>query len=76
MPSLPREELDKWVEQWLAVNRDCEKNGDWRPLADFYTQDATYGWNIGPKEDGMCAGIAEIREVALGLEMQGLENWG
>ena len=75
MPSLPREELDKWVEQWLAVNRDCEKNGDWRPLADFYTDDATYGWNIGPKEDVMCVGIEEIRDVALGLEMQGLENW-
>jgi hypothetical protein len=75
MPSLPREELDKWVEQWLAVNRDCEKNGDWRPLADFYTKDATYGWNIGPKEDVMCVGIDEIRDVALGLEMQGLENW-
>jgi hypothetical protein len=75
MPALPREELDKWVEQWLQVNRDCEKNGDWRPLADFYTEDATYGWNIGPKEDVMCVGIDEIREVALGLEMQGLENW-
>ncbi|MBP1817506.1 nuclear transport factor 2 family protein [Mycobacterium sp. OAE908] len=75
MPSLPREELDNWVEQWLAVNRDCEKNGDWRPLADFYTDDATYGWNIGPKEDVMCVGIDEIRDVALGLEMQGLENW-
>jgi hypothetical protein len=75
MPSLPREELDKWVEQWLQVNRDCEKNGDWRPLADFYTSDATYGWNIGPKEDVMCVGIDEIRDVALGLEMQGLENW-
>jgi hypothetical protein len=75
MPSLSREELDKWVEQWLAVNRDAEKNGDWRPLADFYTEDATYGWNIGPKEDVMCVGVDEIREIALGLEMQGLENW-
>jgi hypothetical protein len=75
MPSLPREELDKWVEQWLQANRNCEKAGDWTPLADFYTEDATYGWNIGPKEDVMCVGIGEIRDVALGLEMQGLENW-
>jgi hypothetical protein len=44
-------------------------------LADFYTEDATYGWNIGPKEDVMCIGRDEIREVALGLEMEGLENW-
>jgi hypothetical protein len=75
MPSLPREHLDKWVEQWLETNRECERKGDWKPLADFYTDDATYGWNIGPKEDVMCVGKDEIRDVALGLEMEGLENW-
>lgn len=75
MPSLPREALDNWVEQWLEANREAERNGDWKPLAEFYTDDATYGWNIGPKEDVMCVGKDEIREVALGLEMEGLENW-
>jgi hypothetical protein len=70
-----REQLDKWVEEWLEANRVCERNGDWKPLAEFYTDDATYGWNIGPKEDVMCVGKAEIRDVALGLEMEGLENW-
>ena len=75
MPSLPREDLDKWVEQWLETNRECERRGDWKPLADFYTDDATYGWNIGPKEDVMCVGKDQIREIALGLEMEGLENW-
>jgi hypothetical protein len=75
MPSLPREHLDKWVEQWLETNRECERKGNWKPLADFYTDDATYGWNIGPKEDVMCVGKDEIRDVALGLEMEGLENW-
>ena len=75
MPSLPREDLDKWVERWLEANREAERAGDWKPLADFYTEDATYGWNIGPKEDVMCVGIDEIRDVALGLEMEGLENW-
>jgi hypothetical protein len=75
MPSLPREQLDTWVDQWLEANRVCEQKGDWKPLADFYTEDATYGWNIGPKEDVMCVGRDEIRDVALGLEMEGLENW-
>ena len=70
-----REQLDKWVEEWLEANRVCERSGDWKPLAEFYTDDATYGWNIGPKEDVMCVGKAEIRDVALGLEMEGLENW-
>ena len=56
MAALPREQLEDWVERWLQVNRDAEKAGDWKPLADFYADDATYGWNIGPKEDVMCIG--------------------
>jgi hypothetical protein len=75
MPAFGRQELEDWVERWLEANRVCEQKGDWKPLADFYTQDATYGWNIGPKEDVMCVGRDEIRDVALGLEMEGLENW-
>ena len=75
MAALPREQLEDWVERWLQVNRDAEKAGDWKPLGDFYADDATYGWNIGPKEDVMCIGIGEIRDIALGLEMAGLEGW-
>ncbi|SEB22070.1 MULTISPECIES: nuclear transport factor 2 family protein [unclassified Mycobacterium] len=75
MTSFPREQLEEWVERWLQVNRDAEAAGDWKPMADFYTDDATYGWNIGPKEDVMCLGKAEIRDIALGLEMEGLEGW-
>lgn len=51
-----REQLEDWVDRWLTANREAEKAGDWKPLADFYTEDATYGWNIGPKEDVMCVG--------------------
>jgi hypothetical protein len=50
MASFPRQQLEDWVQRWLQVNRDAEKAGDWKPLADFYSDDATYGWNIGPKE--------------------------
>jgi hypothetical protein len=70
-----REELEAWSDRWLKANQEAEKAGDWKPLADFYTDDATYGWNIGPKEDVMCIGKDEIRDTALGLEMEGLENW-
>lgn len=75
MPAFPRTELDDVVQRWLQANRDAEKTGDWRNLAAFYTDDATYGWNIGPKEDVMCVGIDEIRDIALGLEMEGLHGW-
>lgn len=75
MPALPREQLEDFVRRWLEVNRESERDGDWKPLAQFYTDDATYGWNIGPKEDVMCIGRAEIAEIALGLEMAGLRGW-
>ena len=75
MVALPREQLEDFVQRWLAVNRESERTGDWTPLADFYSEDATYGWNIGPKEDVMCVGKQEIRDIALGLEMAGLQGW-
>ncbi|MDV6014107.1 nuclear transport factor 2 family protein [Haloechinothrix sp. LS1_15] len=75
MPSYPREELDEMVRRWLDENKRCEELGDWRPLADMYTEHATYGWNMGPDQDFMAVGREEIREIALGQEMAGLEGW-
>lgn len=75
MPAYPREELEEMVELWLTRNREVEETGDWRPLAELFTEDATYGWNYGPKTHFMVVGREEIREVALGLEMGGLSGW-
>lgn len=70
-----RSELDEMLKRWLQANRDCEAAGDWKSLADFYTEDATYGWNTGPTEEFMAMGREQIRDYALGTEMAGLENW-
>ncbi len=75
MPAYPRAELEEMVERWLQTNRDVEKTGDWAPLADLYTADATYGWNYGPKENFMAVGRDEIRDLAVGQEMGGLGGW-
>jgi len=75
MPAYPRAELEEMVERWLQANRDAEAAGDWKPMADLYTADATYGWNYGAQTDFMAVGREEIREVALGLEMEGLDGW-
>ena len=75
MTEYPRSELDEMVTRWLDANEESEKNGDWKNLAEFYTEDATYGWNLGPKEDVMAVGRDEIRDIALGIEMEGLEGW-
>ena len=50
MASFTRAALDDWVQRWLQANRDAEVTGDWTGLADFYAEDATYGWNIGPRK--------------------------
>lgn len=75
MGSYPYEELAEMVERWLAANRRAEAEGDWRPMAEMYTEDATYGWNLGPNEEFMAVGRQEIRDIALGLEMGGLDGW-
>ncbi|MRH91307.1 nuclear transport factor 2 family protein [Nocardia sp. SYP-A9097] len=75
MADFDRAELDEMVRRWLQANKECEAAGDWLPLAEFYTEDATYGWNYGPTQEFMAVGRDEIRDIALGLEMEGLEGW-
>jgi hypothetical protein len=75
MRAFPRDELEQMWQRWLETNKQCETNRDWQPLADMYTEDATYGWNSGPNDEFMAVGREEIRTLALGLEMQGLEGW-
>ncbi len=75
MAGFDRTELDDMVERWVAENKRCEAMGDWKPLADMYTEDATYGWNYGPTQEFMAVGRDEIRDIALGQEMDGLEGW-
>jgi hypothetical protein len=71
----PYEELEAMVDRWLEGNRRAQEAGDWRGLAEMYTEDATYGWNLGPHEEFMAVGRSEIRDIALGLEMGGLDGW-
>jgi hypothetical protein len=75
VPAYPYGELAEMVERWLEANRRAQQAGDWTGLADWYTADATYGWNLGPSEDFMAVGRDEIRDVAVGLEMGGLDGW-
>jgi hypothetical protein len=75
MPAYPYAELSEMVERWLEVNRKAQDLGDWTGLSEMYTDDATYGWNVGPKDEFMAVGRDEIRDVAVGLEMGGLDGW-
>ena len=75
MPPFPSARLEEMVERLLQANRDAEAAGDWTTMAACYAEDATYGWNYGAHEDFMCVGRDEIRDVALGVEMGGLDGW-
>jgi hypothetical protein len=70
-----REQIDELWQRWLSANRDAERSGDWGLLADFYAEDASYGWMYTPDEHFMAMGREEIRRYALGTEMQGLDGW-
>ena len=72
---MDRSALDEFWDRWLAANREAERLGDWSVLADFYAEDATYGWMYTPDEHFMAVGREEIRKYALGTEMAGLDGW-
>jgi hypothetical protein len=75
MPAFPRQEMEEMVERWLRANKEAEAAGDWASMAEMYAEDATYGWNYGPEHEFMAVGRDEIRDIALGLEMGGLDGW-
>ena len=75
MPAFPRAELEEMIRRFVATNDACGKSGDWEPLSRFYTEDAVYTWNNGPKYEFVARGRKEIRDFVMGTEMAGLEKW-
>lgn len=75
MPKFPREELEETIRRFVAANDEAGRTGDWSPLADFYTEDAVYSWNVGPGHEFVARGKGEIRRLVFGTEMEGLEKW-
>ncbi len=73
--SLTRAEIEEFWDSWLEINREAERIGDWRIMADWYAEDATYGWMYTPDEHFMAVGREEIRDLAIGQEMAGLDGW-
>ena len=73
--SLTRAEIDEFWESWLAINREAERTGDWRVMAEWYAEDATYGWMLTPDEHFMAVGRDQIRDWAIGIEMDGFDGW-
>jgi hypothetical protein len=75
MRGITRAEIEDFWASWLEVNREAETRRDWGVMADWYAEDATYGWMYTPDEHFMAVGRDQIRDWALGLEMAGLDGW-
>ena len=41
MSDLTRAEIEEFWESWLAVNREAERIGNWRIMAEHYAVDAS-----------------------------------
>lgn len=75
MPAFSRAELEEMIRRFVAVNDECGRSGDWEALSRFYTEEAIYSWNLGPKFEFVARGREEIRKWVLGTEMAGLDKW-
>jgi hypothetical protein len=54
--------MEEMVDRWVAANDEAGRTGDWSKMSSFYSEDALYSWNNGPK-------------WVFGTEMSGLEQW-
>ncbi len=71
-----RAELEEMMARWLDAHERAEQTGDWKNnLGAHYTDDAEYRWDLGPDETFIARGVAQIREVAVGYQMEGFQNW-
>lgn len=75
MSGLSRAEIEEFWDSWLDINRQAERSGDWRVMAEWYAEDATYGWMLTPEEHFMAVGRDQIRDWAIGIEMDGFDGW-
>ena len=75
MTALTRAEIEEFWDSWLDIKRKAETSGDWRVMAEWYAEDATYGWMLTPDEHFMAVGRDQIRDWAIGIEMDGFDGW-
>jgi hypothetical protein len=74
MAECSREELEEMVRRWLAVNDKAEQEGNWRHLADFYTEDVIYGWET-PNGKYEFNDRETVRDACVGAAMDPYQGW-
>lgn len=74
MSQYTREEMEETMRRWIAVNEQAEREGNWRVLADMYTDDCVYGWDT-PNGKYEFVGREVIRETCVGAAMDPYKGW-
>lgn len=71
-----RAELEEMVRRWVEAHDRASATGDWKnELGAYYSDDAEYRWDLGPDQTFLARGLHDIREVAVGYQMEGFEHW-
>ena len=74
MSAYNREEMEEMMSRWLAVNEAAEKSGNWRVLADCFSENCIYGWDT-PNGKYEFTGRETIRETCVGAAMDPYQGW-
>ncbi len=69
-----REEMEEMMRRWIAVNDKAEQEGNWRHLADFYTENVVYGWDT-PNGTYEFIGRESVRDTCVGAAMDPYKGW-
>ncbi|MGI9327979.1 MAG: hypothetical protein ACR2PZ_22355 [Pseudomonadales bacterium] len=69
-----RQELEEMMRRWLAANDKAERTGDWRGLADCFSEACIYGWET-PNGKYEFTGREVIRETCVGAAMDPYQGW-
>lgn len=76
MAKFTYEEMKEHLDTWIEANRKAGEKGEgWDKMPNFYTEDALYSWNYGPELEFVARGRQQIRDLAFGTEMAGLDGW-
>lgn len=70
-----REEIRAVMQRFVATSDRCAETGDWRPLAEFYAEDAVYQYTMGGAGTRVARGREEVRRLVMERDMMGFDGW-
>lgn len=70
-----RDEVKALMQRFVATSDRCAQTRDWRPLADFYAEDAVYLYTMGAAGTRVARGREEVRRLVMERDMLGFDGW-